>query len=812
MSRLTVPGFSGVVRITAPQRLEDHQAQTAIDCDFRSGDLRPYYGDKQSETFGGTYTPAPVANSLFLYDQSKLVTAGGDKSFARSPVFFSDNSNDGRMFCSDNDVDLRPLAVSTVPTGVSSLDNVVPPGVSSLTSKWLGVPRPAAIVETSSSNEDLLASVEQSGSITSLQINTRMATSTRKEFDSRFTFAAGAALKTGDNVLVDIPGMAPGPYRLESDGENRVIMRRSGNPWVVMDAPLKLNKDKEPDNTIIKFTKTAHGLQPGDQVVVNYNTTAQITDTTDIHGIVRWRVYTVADATANTFILQYPDSGGTLVALRHTRTAANDGFQLRVARIAAETHALPNNGATGVTFAWRAKVGSEPFRTNYVLTYTPDENTTAQWSYANTIDVVTDRSYCITFVNEFGDESEPSLPTKTLTVVPGSPVTFKTGSILASAPANYATPTKVRLYRTDALGTFRLVTTEVETTDKIDYATLATANPVYEDTKLDAELGEPLSTQGWSVPVAGLKGLVNCPNGVVAGFRGRTIFGSVPYAPYAWPLTNQVATDYDVVGLVPTSAGLVVVTKGMPSILIGDNPSNWSMQKLEYPQGCVARRSIVDMGEFAMYASPDGLVAIAGANVEILTKSIMTREQWQAYNPATLIAAQVEGRYIASYVSGGTRKGFIYDPQTQSFTDLTLDAVAFTNDLLNDVLLMWGTDGKIYEWNQDTTGFKPYHWISKWFQLPVPEIMGVAQIFTTTTNLTGKTLKMTLWGYDNNQIVKIYEISTTSSPDAILGNRPFRLPYVAPGRFSAFEVELEGSIPVGTVMVGRTMDELKEAP
>jgi hypothetical protein len=34
------------------------------------------------------------------------------------------------------------------------------------------------------------------------------------------------------------------------------------------------------------------------------------------------------------------------------------------------------------------------------------------------------------------------------------------------------------------------------------------------------------------------------------------------------------------------------------------------------------------MGEFAIYASPDGLVAIAGANVEILTKSIMTRAQW----------------------------------------------------------------------------------------------------------------------------------------------------------------------------------------
>jgi hypothetical protein len=414
----------------------------------------------------------------------------------------------------------------------------------------------------------------------------------------------------------------------------------------------------------------------------------------------------------------------------------------------------------------------------------------------------------VTFVNSFGDESEPSNPTETFEVAPKSKVTFAAGSLpvesanAATPVAQYDTPTKIRLYRTDELGNWRFV---------VDIPWANRANE-YVDTKPDTELAEPLSTTGWSAPINGLRGIVNCPNGVVAGYRGRTIFGSVPYAPYAWPVANQVATDYDVVGLVPTSAGLVVVTKGMPSILIGDNPETWSMQKLEYPQGCVARRSIVDMGEFAMYASPDGLVAIAGANVEILTKTIMTREQWQAYNPSSLIAAQVEGRYIASYESGGTRKGFIYDPQTQSFTDLTLDAVAFANDLLEDKLLMWGTDGQIREWNQNTATFKPYTWHSKWFQLPIPEIMGVAQIFTTTVDLTGRSLTFRLHGFDNNQSVLIYEISTASSPNAILGNRPFRLPYVAPGRFTAFKVTLEGSIPVGTVMLGRVMDELKEAP
>ena len=210
-----------------------------------------------------------------------------------------------------------------------------------------------------------------------------------------------------------------------------------------------------------------------------------------------------------------------------------------------------------------------------------------------------------------------------------------------------------------------------------------------------------------------------------------------------------------------------------------------------------------------MYASPDGLVAIQGAGVEVVTKPVMTREQWQAYNPGTIIAAQSEGRYIATYVppAGGSRKGFIYDPTTQSFTDLTLSAVAMYTDLLTDTLLLLNTTGAVTEWNRDTTYFAPYTWVSKWFQLPVQELMGVAQLMLTTVNTTGRTLAFSLYGFDNGAITKLYEASTDSG---IQGNRPFRLPYVAPGRFTAFQVMLVGTWPVGMVAVARVMDELKE--
>ena len=827
MARITVPGFSGVVRITAPQRLEDHQAQVAIDCDFRSGDLRPYYGDKQSETFGGTYAPAPVANSLFLYDQSKLIVEGKDLSFARSPVFFSDNQdNDKRVFYTNNAVDNEyPMVLELL-----SSSGAMPAG-----NKRLGIPQPAEMVFSDAFGADLIDYEMQSGELLGYQIDTG---------DDGFVTIAktavdDAGMQKGDKFVLEAPGYKLGqivrakslvPVGGASATDVRVFLENDKRPW--RNVSLKFVKNE----TTIRLSASGHGFVDDDMVFFSHirNTAgSRKFPTTSLGGdnVSLARPFRVINATYNDFEIQYHISGsGWTTLTRSAPWTGEDGYlwkpdggdevlQKKVALMASAESAFPNDMLPTVNTG-----STEVFQMVASGTYNQDL-ALALWNNADTVDTVMDRSYCVTFVNQFGDESEPSLPTKTLPVVPGSPVTFKAGSIQiyasgASIGANrvtyYKTPTEVRLYRTDATGTFRLATTNADGsgTDTIDYATLETADPVYVDTKLDSDLGEPLATAGWSVPSIGLKGIINAPNGIVAAYKGRTIAGAVPYAPYAWPIANQVATDYEVVGLVPTSAGIVVVTKGMPAILIGDNPANWSMQKLEYPQGCVARRSIVDMGEFAMYASPDGLVAITGANVEILTKSIMTREQWQAYNPSSIIAAQVEGRYIATYLSGSTRKGFIYDPQTQSFTDLTLSAKAFTNDLLNDVLLMLDADGSIKEWNQNTSAFKPFYWQSKWFQLTIPELMGTAQILTTTTATTGRTLKMTLYGYDNNVITPIYTIETPTSPpgaDHILGNRPFRLPYVAPGRFTAYSVVLEGTLPTGAVVVARTMDELKEA-
>lgn len=53
-----------------------------------------------------------------------------------------------------------------------------------------------------------------------------------------------------------------------------------------------------------------------------------------------------------------------------------------------------------------------------------------------------------------------------------------------------------------------------------------------------------------------------------------------------------------------------------------------------------------------MYASTEGLVAVSGGEPQLITEGILTPEQWQALNPASIHACRYEGRYLGFYDGG----------------------------------------------------------------------------------------------------------------------------------------------------------------
>ena len=207
------------------------------------------------------------------------------------------------------------------------------------------------------------------------------------------------------------------------------------------------------------------------------------------------------------------------------------------------------------------------------------------------------RAYLLTFVTAFGEEGPPSLVTTSqiLDVYTDQSVSITVGS--PPSGRNYA---YIRIYRTDEDGTFRFL------------QDLLPSGTTFTDTANDSALGEEVPSTDWVAPNDAMVGLTAMPNGITAGFFGQTLCFSEAFLPHAWPEGYQLTTAYPIVGLSRTDTGLVVLTEGKPYMVQGADPAGMVMTELDIAQSCVSKKSIVDMGNSVIYASPDGLVGISG--------------------------------------------------------------------------------------------------------------------------------------------------------------------------------------------------------
>jgi len=797
--RITVPAFTGLNKRIAIQRLQESEASEATDCDFRSGDLRGYLDDS-----GNTTTTYHDINGVTIFDYTptqELIT-NGDWDIVRSPVV---NDKYARVYFSRYD----PLSTTSY-VGIIDSSNVQNQsgGLSYLSStKRLGVPKPADIYIPPTyqiRQGDVLGTVISSNSDAKIKISPTLA----------------GQLDKGVKLIVSCPGFPTSGLSitnisLQGDGDTLSVITLAGNKktWkncdVVKITPPSTTTPKV-FKTSITFRLSNHGLVNGDQVVVSRRKAPG--QGTANQG---WPTLFPTNAGSTLWSVTAIDINNfSLDGLNVTANATEAGTVIadplvKFSLFAPSAASFQNPSTVSVD-------NGTDITQSTITSYPGGGATVGTWVDAAAIDTLRSRSYCITYVNSYGDESAPSTPTTPFDVVPGSPVTFGPNSFtitsgLSGWSMNDVTDlVEVRLYRTDETGTFRLVTTDSLTSDSTKYniirvyktdptqttqtIQLKSDGNIFVDKLTDAQLGEPLTTTGWYPPPQGVQGIISAPNGVVAGFKGKTVYASVPYVPYAYPVAYQTATDADIMGLVTTGTGIAVLTNQMPYIMIGNDPSSWSMVKLEIAAACVSHASIVDMGTFGIYAGPDGLMAIAGAGVKNLTQDMLTRSQWQKYNPSTIIGGHSEGRYVGSYLSGSTRKSFIFDTITNDFVDLSIAAVGFYTDLRTDTLKFVDTSGNIKLWNRGTTT-KSYFWKSKVFQLPMPGLFGAAQVVAYSYPVTFK-----LYDYDTGTQIGA-SISVTAQ-------NPFRLP--SGTRYQNLQITLEGTGSVATVAVATSVGELKE--
>lgn len=233
-----------------------------------------------------------------------------------------------------------------------------------------------------------------------------------------------------------------------------------------------------------------------------------------------------------------------------------------------------------------------------------------------------------------------------------------------------------------------------------------------------------------------MSGIKAMPGGVMGGFFDNIVCLSASYKPYAYPIRNQYSTDYAVVALGVFGSSVVVLTKGSPYLLTGNDPATMSMSKLSVQQPCLSKRSVVNLGYGVAYASPDGLFVIGANGAQNVTDKYFTRDEWMALNPTSMNAYVLDGRYFGFYDNGVTRGGFILDPASQTDGLVHIDTYASAGyaDLLTDSLyLLVGT--QIVKWDAATTR-KVMRWRSQIFVAHRPVNLGYGQVLAASYPVT----------------------------------------------------------------------------
>jgi hypothetical protein len=354
-------------------------------------------------------------------------------------------------------------------------------------------------------------------------------------------------------------------------------------------------------------------------------------------------------------------------------------------------------GNTGANAPWHLGV-PQPAS---ALTVTPPAGTTET------------RSYVYTFVTAYGEEGPPSNPT----TATGTTGTWAlTGGSTSWAGGANVDVASVNIYRTVPNGTnpgFFFVAT-------VPIATWISGSGSYNDASTDVAiaLNNTLDFFDNFPPPANMQGIALMPQGFLLGFQGRNLLMTEPYLPHAWNPTYNLATEFEIVGIVVWSQTAIICTTSNLYLGSGSTPDSFTLQKLDGVTPCLSRRGIVSTVSGAYFPTVDGLAMFNVSGLNTITQPILTKEEWATFNPTSIIAAQLGLQYLA-YSSDSF--GFQINPTESSAEMATITAFnqvtgVETDKYTGNPYLI--VNNVAYDWDPNGAQRLYWHWVSKEVQFP----------------------------------------------------------------------------------------------
>lgn len=508
-----------------------------------------------------------------------------------------------------------------------------------------------------------------------------------------------------------------------------------------------------------------------------------------------------------------------------------------------------------------ATSGARPYPTAYYEMGVPGPSTAPTLSASGGSAPTEVRSYVYTYINTFGAITEESAPSPAQTVTCNASGATVNVSGFVNPPAGNYNYTAIRIYRT-VVGASTVTYQLVDTLNLVAHVLpasgtsvngVAYATSTYPDTYTVSQLGASLVSTYYTPPPSTLQGLVEMPNGILAGFTGNQIWFCEPYQPHAWPSTYMLTTEYQIVALGVFGSSLFVGTTLFPYLITGNTPSSMSQEKLAIPQACVAKNSIAYDQWGVIYASPNGLVALGPGVQDVITTALYTRDEWQVITPTSLMSAMYNNIYIGLYNNGSYGGLALLRNDSPPLSNFPQHATAiYTEKSTGNVFVANPDDGFIYQLDADTVNNLQYTWQSKKFVMPEPTNFAAFKIKADFVYLNNQTAfqnqynsivasDQTLWnagttlGGDFNDVmldtyyfngssmtplpsqadvrsinVVLIADDVTISSTSVTSNEPVRIQ--ANTKAYVWEVQIYGNVPVRTFAMATTIAELRNKP
>lgn len=345
------------------------------------------------------------------------------------------------------------------------------------------------------------------------------------------------------------------------------------------------------------------------------------------------------------------------------------------------------------------------------------------------------RSYVYTYVNEFGEESDPSLPSvvKDADVDSGANLQLNIANISSEG---YKTPVAIRIYRgvpaqaspdsqESELFTDNDLTNYYHAVNSVFL--FAKEIPFQEglinvtDNTNAEDLGEALMDEHNKPPLSDLQNIQMLESGSLVASRKNELWFSEPWKFHSWNCFMNL--DDCIINFKVVGSKIYVATNSHPYIInaypeeVEDCKCCRSVNKLIELAPIASKRSMVITNSGVMWATNTGLVKLTGDAFKIETHSIMAEDDWQKWMPHHIHGEFYKGKYFGF----NAERGFIFDivdghyaenyiGEASNFTELTMCPESVYKTKQNELYMSF--DGKIHKWNSADT-FMPYTWRSK---------------------------------------------------------------------------------------------------